>query len=148
MARLAYMASAGSTLSDTTAGAQVSTCQGRASTAQSRFRWSNGQVGQLGSNWYYANGQPARFGSAWNYPNGQAATFGSSWNYPNGQAARFGPYWYSPTGRTYTEDELLAWACGELGASQCNRRLEAVRGASSFWYELTLVELAWLAYDR
>lgn len=144
MARLSYMWDAGSSLSDAVTGAQLAVCSS-GGISDSLSRWSNGQVARFGNGWNYPNGVAGRFGSAWQYPNGQTLTAGSSWFYPNGRSARFGANWYTPSGRPVSQQELLSLACAELGTRQCGDRLQQVAANSGFWYDLTVVELAWLS---
>jgi hypothetical protein len=144
MARLSYMWDAGSDLSNAVSGAQLAVCSS-GGIADSLSRWSNGQTARFGSGWNYPNGVAGRFGSAWQYPNGQTLTSGSSWFYPNGRSARFGANWYTPSGRPVSQQELLSLACAELGTRQCGDRLQQVPANSGFWYDLTVVELAWLS---
>ncbi|GAB4160919.1 MAG: hypothetical protein Fur0046_39840 [Cyanobacteria bacterium J069] len=144
MARLSYIWDAGSSLSDTVSGAQVAVCNS-GGVSDSLSRWSNGQTARFGNAWNYPNGVAGRFGSSWQYPNGQTLTSGSSWFYPNGRSARFGANWYTPSGRPMSQQELLSVACGQLGTRQCGDRLQQVSASSGFWYDLTVVELAWLS---
>ncbi|WP_156435212.1 hypothetical protein [Leptolyngbya sp. O-77] len=144
MARLSYMWDAGSSLSDAVTGAQLAVCSS-GGVATSLSRWGNGQVARFGNGWNYPNGVAGRFGSSWQYPNGQLLTAGSSWFYPNGRSARFGANWFTPSGRPVSQQELLSLACGQLGARQCGDRLQQVPASSGFWYDLTVVELAWLS---
>jgi len=144
MARLSYMWDAGSSLSDAVSGAQVAVCSS-GSIADRLSRWGNGQVARFGSGWNYPNGVAGRFGSSWQYPNGQMLTAGSSWFYPNGRSARFGANWFTPSGRPVSQQELLSLACSQLGTRQCGDRLQQVPANSGFWYDLTVVELAWLS---
>ncbi|MFQ3616833.1 MAG: hypothetical protein SNJ50_09010 [Cyanobacteriota bacterium] len=144
MARLSYMWDAGSSLSDAVTGAQLAICSS-GGVATSLSRWGNGQVARFGNGWNYPNGVAGRFGSSWQYPNGQMLTAGSSWFYPNGRSARFGANWFTPSGRPVSQQELLSLACGQLGTRQCGDRLRQVPANSGFWYDLTVVELAWLS---
>ncbi|GAB4469097.1 MAG: hypothetical protein OHK0037_27100 [Elainellaceae cyanobacterium] len=144
MARLAYIWDAGSSLSDMVGGAQVAVCNS-GGVSDGLSRWRNGQTARFGNGWNYPNGVAGRFGSSWQYPNGQTLTSGSSWFYPNGRSARFGANWYTPSGRPVSQQELLSLACAELGTRQCGDRLQQVSATSGFWYDLTVVELAWLA---
>ncbi|MGG6294052.1 hypothetical protein ACQ4M4_06475 [Leptolyngbya sp. AN02str] len=146
MARLAYMSDPFGRLSDEVSSRQLAVCQGFGD-SRGIPQWSNGQVARLGSSWSYPNRQTATFGNSYNYPNGQSANSGSSWSYPNGRTAKFGSVWYDPDGRSLSQEELLSWACGLLGSGRCRDRLSAMQGAGNFWYELTLVELAWLGYQ-
>ncbi|QKD81229.1 hypothetical protein HPC62_02720 [Thermoleptolyngbya sichuanensis A183] len=144
MARLSYMWDAGSSLSDAVTGAQLAVCSS-GGVATSLSRWGNGQVARFGNGWNYPNGVAGRFGSSWQYPNGQLLMSGSSWFYPNGRSARFGANWFTPSGRPVSQQELLSLACGQLGTRQCGDRLQQVPASSGFWYDLTVVELAWLS---
>ncbi|HIK55452.1 MAG TPA: hypothetical protein IGS37_09860 [Synechococcales cyanobacterium M55_K2018_004] len=154
MARIAYIWDPESDLSRVVLGAQVANCLGRNDAVSSlgdsarMMQWRNGATARFGDRWYYPNGQPSRFSDAWYYPNGQTLNWGGSWQYPNGRPARFGPYWYTPIGEAVSEQGLITWACSVLPARRCGDRLAAVRYAPRFWYELTLVELAWSAYQR
>ncbi|MBW4656070.1 MAG: hypothetical protein KME20_23980 [Kaiparowitsia implicata GSE-PSE-MK54-09C] len=145
MARLAYMSDPYGSVSREVSGRQIAECLGRGSDS-SIPQWNNRRAARIGSNWSYPSGQSATFSSSYNYPNGRAANMGSSWNYPDGRPAKFGATWYTPSGRFVSEQELLSFACGALGTGRCSDRLAAVQGAGAFWYELTLVELAWLAH--
>ncbi len=145
MARLAYMSDPYSSVSREVSGRQLAECLGRSSDSGIP-QWNNRHAARIGSNWSYPSGQSATFSSSYNYPNGRAANMGSSWNYPDGRPAKFGATWYTPSGRFVSEQELLSFACSALGTGRCSDRLAAVQGAGAFWYELTLVELAWLAH--
>ena len=147
MANLAYTWDPYNSLSSEVAGRQLSLCRGRESDSQGVPQWGNRSPLRLGSNWYYPNGTASQFSSNFNYPNGRSATFGNSWYYPNGRNARFGSSWYTPSGRAVSEDTLLAEACEQVGTRRCINRLDEVQGAGSFWYELVLVQLAWLGYQ-
>jgi len=144
MARLSYMWDASSSLSEAVGGAQVAVCNS-GGIADRLSRWGNGQVARFGNGWNYPNGVAGRFGSSWQYPNGQMLTAGSSWFYPNGRSARFGANWFTPSGRPVSQQELLSLACSQLGTRQCGDRLRQVPANSGFWYDLTVVELAWLS---
>lgn len=145
MAQLAYTLEPESRLSREIVGGRAIACGSQANSGDLSFRWSTGEPARFGDRWYYPSGLPARFGDGWNYPNGRTAKQGDSWNYPNGQSARFGPYWYTPNGETVSEQELIVRICRELESQICSDRLGAMQNAPRFWYELTLVQLAWLA---
>jgi hypothetical protein len=144
MAQLAYTLEPESRLSREIVGGRAIACGPQSGSRELSFRWSTGEPARFGDRWYYPSGLPARFGDGWNYPNGRTAKQGDSWNYPNGQPARFGPYWYTPNGETVSEQELIVRICRELEAQICSDRLGAQQNALRFWYELTLVQLAWL----
>jgi len=144
MAQLAYTLEPESRLSREIVGGRAITCGPQSGSSELSFRWSTGEPARFGDRWYYPSGLPARFGDGWNYPNGRTAKQGDSWNYPNGQPARFGPYWYTPSGETVSEQELIVRICRDLETQICGDRLSTVQNAPRFWYELTLVQLAWL----
>lgn len=147
MANLAYLENPYAELTDEVSGRQVSLCRGRDSASTGVPQWDNRRPLRFGDRWYYPNGTAAQFSDNWNYPNGRLATFGSSWYYPNGRTARFGSSWYTPGGRSVSESALLGEACEAVGSRRCRSRLEEVQGAGDFWYELAIVQLAWLGYQ-
>ena len=145
MANIAYLWDLSSELSEDVEGRQFAACWGRETEeSQGVPQWPNRRAMRVGSTWYYPNGRSAQFSDYWNYPNGRSVNFGDSWYYPNGRTARFDSYWYTPDRRRVSENELLAIACAEVGRRRCADRLNEVGSDSGFWYNLTLIQLAWL----
>jgi len=115
--------------------------------------WPNGLPAHYDASgdWQYPNGATAHYGASgdWEFPNGMTAHYGASgdWEYPSGTTAKWGAsgQWQDAGGNATTEEVLVDQACTTLG-NDCSAYLDTVRGATGFYHELAVVEMAWAAW--
>jgi hypothetical protein len=113
---------------------------------------------KMSTTWYYpGNGGRAIDKYSLYYPADKQAKVGEAWYYPgNGGIARSRPSakprptdrtWNRPRGTSETEQDLIEWACQQVGPEPCNRARADISAVSGDERVLAIIELAWSAHN-